>query len=458
MRSGLSPSGLMRLLLAGIGVIVAVGLDASLTSEFASSMAMAYLVLVVAGEGLIFFVRRNVTPYTLFTLGWPLPFLIANFPLRSFIFTAEPLNAGVKGFSIIIIVLFYAVSFLSEGIRQTMTSRAGKIHRPTGGFNVGPAIPSFMLIALFAVSNAGFLIGLYSAGWKIPLFQAYVTGAAREFFAISGSATLFHAGKVALLLVLVGLIWPHQGSKSKVMTTLLVLLSVLYIAETVLQGKRMGAITTALAMMALAGAVYRMPRKPIFVIGCFFVAVILGNGFLRAQYGYQQYWEGKHFSAVESSFELALLMPVKYTHGAFYNLDNLLEKWHVTADNLGDYTICPIINDAYGNSRSVYNRARELNQMVPAMGASIEEGGAKEGILWAFVVFSMVWLFYALRFSKWGLIVYALFASEIGVLWTGNFISRAFIYQYIIIFTFWFFYALFRSLGSLPRVKNYSRA
>ncbi len=378
--------------------------------------------------------RHFSSPFFIFILGWVFPLAIAFIPYRKYVFTADPLGKSVKILGLLVIGVFYLIGsifIISNILPRTYRLEYEKKIK-------GICLPAWLIIILYGISNAGYLIAVVSSNFRIPLFQEYVTQAAQNFFSVRGSASLFHFGDVGLLFSVIRLFQIGKSglSRKKFSSIIIITLSLLYLAELILYGKRMGILIALMSSLVVFSVFHKITFKFILVASFSLILIVLGNAYTRVVYGYNEFWKDKDFHCISNIWEFTLLQPVRYTHQTYCRLNQIIERRETATKGFGKYTFMSIL------SSSEKKKAEHLDKfylnikkgkMVSFLGPPVMDGGLTFGLIWSGFLFSLLWFLYTVRFSVAGLILYSRLAADFTFLWTGNFFDRGLFYTIALI-------------------------
>ena len=222
----------------------------------------------------IYFAFRNrlfIAPDFLFTCGWTLPLLIAQYPVYKLVNIVEPSGYYGNLLSLSVLCVFYVV----------------QIVKPRGKFNLGfdkIRISYWFPIIFFLISNLGFILALYSNNWIIPVFQVQVTDSAKDFFYFPGTSTIFNLATVGVIYTLL-IFYKHEG-KVSIKIKLLIFFIFLYLIELVLYGKRMGVML--FLIFILLSLIPLLSRRKIIKYGLYILIFFLANAFLRLGFAFKE--------------------------------------------------------------------------------------------------------------------------------------------------------------------------
>lgn len=401
----------MKSLLLVIVALVAAGLFAA----FGVATVVVLAVAAISGVELLELAsrRRLVTPNALFTLGWTVPFGLAQIPVRSFYLDALPVSQSAELTGIIVIGVFY----LAGSFAQLMTRRPTALRLGQSNIHVS----TLVIVVFMVVSNVGYLVALRANQFQFPLLASHVSEAARTFFDPLGSATLFKFGEIGLVLAVLRL-GALVGVQGRWKTRLaLVAVTLVYLAEELLYGKRMGFLLSVLLASILVSTFshLRIRRYHVALSVLVVVGVVLGNAYVRSLYGYREFWQGHSFNTVSSPLEFTLLQPPLYVHGAFAALGRVIDD-PARSPSWGRYTFGPDVRSAFSQPANAYESLRHRGKMVTFLGAPVSDFGLPASVVAAGVFFFFFWVLFVLARTPAAATVYALLGSRVAVLWTGN--------------------------------------
>lgn len=362
-----------------------------------------------------------ISPNFLFTLGWTLPLLIAQYPVNEIVHIVD--NVGFKSnlLSIGVVFIFYLTQII----------------QPRGRFNIGfnsIQISYWFPILCFFLSNLGFILALYFNGWIIPVFQVEITESAKEFFQVPGTATLLHLGNVGVIYTL--LIYYKQERKVTKRLKLFIFLTVIFVIELLLYGKRMGAILVLLFI--LLSLIPLLSRKKTVKYAFLIFILFLGNAFLRLNFAFKEYYSTANTS-VTDIYTFTLLQPILYIQPNFGNLNTIVEN-NKSDLYLGRYSfpfLHFLIGDSHIEDNNIYNKVKKkAYNMTTFVSSFYMDFGFFGSLIMFSMLFYVIFVFYSLaKNSSYGLIIYAYFASRIPLLFTANlFFEPIFLRNLLIIF------------------------
>jgi len=362
-----------------------------------------------------------IAPNFLFTLGWTLPLLIAQYPVNEIVHIVE--NTGFKGnlISVGVVFIFYLIQII----------------KPRGKFNIGfNSIPIsyWFPILLFFLSNIGFILALYFNGWIIPVFQVQVTDSAKDFFQFPGTATLFNLGSIGVIYTL--LIYYKNERKLNYKLIFLCSLTLLFLLELFLYGKRMGVMLTL--MFILLSLIPLLSRKKIVKYAFLIFILFLVNAFLRLDFAFKEYYSEANTS-VTDIYTFTLLQPILYIQPNFGNLNTIVEN-NKSDLYLGRYSfpfLHFLIGDSHIEDNNIYNKVKKkAYNMRTFVSSFYMDFGFFGSLIMSSMLFYVIFVFYSLaKNSSYGLIIYAYFASRIPLLFTANlFFEPIFLRNLLIIF------------------------
>jgi hypothetical protein len=416
-------------------------------------VVILYLLAIAIYEFVKAFKSRHFSsPFFIFLLGWTFPLALAHLPYKKYVFTYEPLGQTVKVLGLLVIGLFYLIGatfITSDLLPRTFLHEGAKRIK-------GIRLSRSLIIIFYMISNVGFSIAIISSNFVIPIFEEDIVQAAKEFLAVRGSATLFHFGDAALLFSAIRLFQVGKAglSRKELSSILIVILSLLYLGELVLYGKRMGILVALMSLFIILSMFYKVSRKLILAGVFSIILIVLGNGYVRAVYGYNKFWKDADFHAISNIWEYTLLQPLKYTHQTFNRLNRIIEERKNATRGFGKYTFMDVL------SFSEEKKAEHLDKfylnikrgaMVSFLGPPVMDGGIIFALIWASFLFYIFWFLYTIRYTVIGVLLYARFAADVAFIWTGNFFHRGLFYTIILIII-----ALFTLEVAARRVKDIS--
>lgn len=362
-----------------------------------------------------------IAPNFLFTLGWTLPLLIAQYPVNEIVHIVE--NTGFKGnlLSVGVVFIFYLIQII----------------KPKGRFNIGfnsIQISYWFPILFFFLSNIGFIVALYFNSWIIPVFQVQVTDSARDFFQFPGTATLFNLGSVGVIYTL--LIYYKNGRKLTNKLKFLIFLILLFVIELLFYGKRMGAML--ILIFILLSLIPLLSRKKIVKYAFLIFILFLGNAFLRLNFAFKEYYSTANTS-VTDIYTFTLLQPILYIQPNFGNLNTIVEN-NKSDLYLGRYSFTFLhflIGDSHIEDNNIYNKVKKKAYNMRTFASSFYmDFGFFWSLIMSSILFYLIFVFYSLaKDSTFGLIIYSYFASRIPLLFTANlFFEPIFLRNLLIIF------------------------
>lgn len=378
-------------------------------------------VIVLAGVGMILLaegwhfarIRRVSSPHALFAIGWLFPFVLAQIPIGSIYFSAEPLSSSAELVGFGVVLAFYGAGFAADTVRRV------KRWRPREP--VPAKIPTLMVVLLMLASNGGYLWSLAAAHFQIPILAEHVSKAAASFFAPKGSATAFKLGEVGLVLAVLKYTRVSPRSVHRFSRYVVVGFVLLYLLEELLYGKRMDLLLSILVVAVLFSLRSRVRLKPRYLTlgALFLLAVVFGNAYVRSVYDYRAYWQGSTRGAVSGPLELALSQPIWYVHGAFSALGRIVDDPTRTFTG-GVYTFEKHTPADFARPANQYEALRQKSKMVTFLGAPIADFGVSVSLVATFLSFLCFFLLYTVSSSPTGAALYAIVGSRIAVVWTGN--------------------------------------
>lgn len=350
--------------------------------------------------------KSFIAPDFLFSLGWVFPLLIAQYPVNDLVHIVQ--NTGFKAnlLSICIICIFYLVQII----------------KPRGKFDIGLnsiRVSYWFPILFFFLSNIGFVTALYFNGWTIPLFQGQITESARDFFQFPGTATLFNLGALGVIYTL--LLYYKNGKKLTYRIKCLIFLSLFFLFELILYGKRMGAML--MLIFILLSLIPLLSRKKIIRYAFLILILFLVNAFLRLGFAFKEYYSEANTS-VTDIYTFTLLQPILYIQPNFGNLNMILEENRSNL-YLGKYSFSFLhflIGEAHIKDNNIYNKVKDnAYNMRTFIAPFYMDFGFLGSLLMSSILFYIIFLLYALaRGSTFGLIIYSYIASRIPLLFTAN--------------------------------------
>ncbi len=350
--------------------------------------------------------KSFVAPDFLFALGWILPLLIAQYPVNEIVHIVQ--NTGFKAnlLSICIICVFYLLQII----------------KPRGRFDIGLhsiRVSYWFSILFFFLSNIGFIIALYFNGWTIPLLQTQITDSAKDFFQFPGTATLFNLGALGVIYTL--LLYYKNGKKITYRIKFLIFLSLFFLFELILYGKRMGAML--ILIFILLSLIPLLSRRRIIRYALLIFILFLGNAFLRLGFAFKEYYSEDNTS-VTDIYTFTLLQPILYIQPNFGNLNMILEENRSNL-YLGKYSFSFLhflIGEGHINDNNIYNKIKDnAYNMRTFIAPFYMDFGFLGSLLMSSILFYIIFTLYALaRGSTFGLIMYSYIASRIPLLFTAN--------------------------------------
>lgn len=413
-----------------IGLLISlVGLVTMLTLG-ESSIANACLVTLFIFESWMWLIsNRRITPNILFTIGWYLPVLISLIPIQNLIYSEKPLQYEAFVGILLVSVMFYFVSIVLRLCFKPRNTGTSEFLFKKSQY------PLFVIVVLFLISNAGFVIASLNARLAFPLFQGDITRAASEYFGVRGSSTMFSMGLVASLLLLMRAIKISHVSmirQPKGVELYVYVFFFFYIIELLLGGKRMDLVVVIVSCLAALGRVYGIRKRNLVYAVIVVALVILGNGYLRGRFDFNQYWKGKSFNAVQSMAMYSMVQPVLYTRQAFQNLGDLMEESGIVGHGTL-YTFAEASGAYIKEGNNLFTDLARHGHMTTAFAPSAYDFGILGVVLWSVVIFTALWLLYLKSASVYMSTFYAIFCARFALLWTGNFLSLPSLYYYLVV-------------------------
>lgn len=378
-------------------------------------LVLSLIIVAIAFEQYLKIARDRILhhPTTLLSLGWVFPFALTFLPLDRVFFRISLPGPAADMTWWMFIVLFYLFGFFVSG------------KTPMGSDRVNSRYPlplvHFPVIALlFILSNIGFIIALASNGFMIPLLQDDVTAAAALFFRLTGTATLFNVGKIALIIGISCLSCHGSHGIGRGFRTVLLLMLVLFLIEQLLYGKRMG-LLMSFGSMAIVASIYdRLNWRVIGISVLLVVIVVVGNAYVRAKPYFESGWDREDVSAFDELWQIAAAQPAIYVNETFANLGHLAENGRSTAGSGRVYSFNRISDDLIEGPDDEYSLLRSRGKMTTFLGSAFADGGLPFAAAWAVCTCLIIWGLYLARSSALGVAVYAFLGAKYTVLWTGN--------------------------------------
>ena len=280
-----------------------------------------------------------------------------------------------------------------------------------------------LTIATMLLSNLGFLAAAAASGFRFPLFQADVTTAAADFFGLRGSASLFDVGKVGVLFCAWWIVHLSRRRGGRLRTAATVVLALVYVAEQLLIGKRMGLLLSLGALGILLAT--RRVLRPRHVAAAALLAIVFvtANAYTRAKPYFETGWRNEDVSALSDLWQLAALQPVVYVTETFANLGTVApERLDPRRRAWTDHVFRRAGEEELAAPTDAYLELRGRGKMVPFVGAGMASGGTMAGLLLTVLFAAIAWIAYAWSQRSVGVIVYADLGARYLVVWTGNFL------------------------------------
>ncbi len=372
-------------------------------------------------------------PRSLFFFGWVLPFLIAQIPLKTLIFTLPSMSSASYTFFFLVVLLFHVsqllVFLLVRGGSVAKDFRPELLSKNSRLYSSGSIVVFFLILPLGA-----YLVAAVASGFSFPILSDDPTSAAKEFWHVPGTATVFSLSQIFIVLVTVRYFSSKSLAKkvSNAEGVLLILGLFVIAVALVSYGKRSPILYSVVSGLVVYTALVK-PRVSRVLVAFFLVAsFVVLNAFIRAQANFYDFWYGQSFHALESAWMYSMVQPLMYVYEAFANFGLVLES-----------------------SRSdLFYELREKGKILPAFSVlSVKYGG-----LHSAGIFMLVFLFYGLlyRFSYkgWALVSYSVIAPGMLFLWTGVLVEKESIFRLLGVVMFLAILLNMAHIGSMRRMRQ----